>query len=167
MAQWIPLFQGWWSKINLQISIKLTPSVFSKSRPHCHHHLTVINFFALLLFNCHSWGETCCPLFQRFLEVLPFQGLCHIGFFPKVDQLCVQVSPFSKVCFYPNSFPNCSLPLRPFPKVCGCFPADTLFQRYLRAGSMRCEGLCQAMQSLWRSLSSSYINPAFLTCLLT
>ena len=94
------------------------------------------------------------PFFQRCLEVLPFQGLCHIGLFPKVDQFCVQVSPFSKVCFYPNSFPNCSLPLRSFPEVCcGCFPADTLFQMYLRAGSMRCEGLCQAMQSLWRSLS--------------
>ena len=71
--------------------IKLTP--FHNSRPHCpHHHLIFIDFFALLLLNCHPWGETCCPLFQRFLEVLPFPRVMS-AFWP----------PFSKVSGFQGS----------------------------------------------------------------
>ena len=73
LAQWIPLFQG------------------------RHHRLIFIDFFALLLLNCHSWGETCCHLFQRFLEVLPFPRIVSHQPFSKGWSRCAQVYPFSKV----------------------------------------------------------------------
>ena len=100
--------------------------------------------------------KTCCPLFQRFLEVLPFQGLCHIGLFSKGWSILCTSLPFFKGLLLPKFLSKLFFAIALFSRgLLWMFPSwHPLFHMYLRAGSMRCEG-------------SSYINFAFLAYLLT
>ena len=152
MAQLIPLFQGWWSKINLQISIKLTPSVFSKSRPHCHHHLKLCFYLIVIPEVKHA-----APFFKGFWKCSLSKGYVTLAFFQRLVN-CVYKSPLFQ------RFASTQIPFQIV--LCHC----ALFQRFVDVSQLTpffkgtskqvpwdvkvsvkpcnlCEGLCQALIS--------------------
>ena len=88
------------------------------------------------------------PPFSKVSGSAPFPRVMSHWPFSKGWSIVCTSLPFFKGLLLPKFLSKLFFAIAHFPKVCGCFPADTLFQRYLKAGSMRCEGLCQAMQSL-------------------
>ena len=149
MAHWIPLFQGWWSKIYLQISIKLTPSVFSKSRPLCHHHLTFINFFCFAFIQVSSWCETCCPLFSKVSGSAPFPRVMpHWSFSKGWSILCTSL-PFFKGLLLPKFLSKLFFAIALFSRgLLWMFPSWHPFSNVPQS----------RFHEMWRSLSSHAIS---------
>ena len=128
-----PFSKGDELKSIYKFEMKLTPSLYSNSRPHCsHHHLIFIDFFSLLFIKLSFLRWSMLPPFSNISGSAPFskghvsflalffKGFrkCFLSRFGTIFQRFSEVPPFPSVMsIFPRSWSMCAQ-VFPFSKVC-------------------------------------------------